>query len=36
MLSPNGKSCEAARKPTNYTYSKTSTCEGKKKILLIR
>ena len=31
MLSPNAKPCEAARKPTNYSYDKTSTCQGKKK-----
>ena len=28
MLSPNGKPCEVARKPTNYSYGKTPTCEG--------
>ena len=27
-VSPNGKPCKAARKPKNYSYDKTSTCEG--------
>ena len=31
MLSPNAKPCEVARKPTNYSYGKTFTCEGKEK-----
>ena len=30
-LSPNEKPCETTRKPTNYSYGKASTCEGKKK-----
>ena len=33
-LSPNEKPCETARKPTNYSYGKASTCEGKKKKIL--
>ena len=31
MLSSNEKPCKMARKPTNYSYGKASTCEGKKK-----
>ena len=31
MLSSNEKPCEMARKPTNYSYGKASTCESKKK-----
>ena len=31
MLSSNEKPCETAGKPTNYSYGKASTCEGKKK-----
>ena len=31
MLSPKAKPCEVTRKPKNYSYGKTSTCEGKKK-----
>ena len=30
ILSPNGKPCKGVRKPTNYSYDKTSTCKGKK------
>ena len=33
-LSPNEKPCETARKPTNYSNGKASTCEGKKKKIL--
>ena len=32
-LSPNEKPCETAGKPTDYSYGKTSTCEGKKNAL---
>jgi len=28
MISPNGKTCEAARKLINYSYGKTSTSDG--------
>ena len=31
MLSSNEKPCKTTRKPTNYSYGKASTCEGKKK-----
>ena len=30
-LSSNEKPCETGGKPTNYSYGKASTCEGKKK-----
>ena len=33
-LSSNEKPWEMARKPTNYSYGKASTCEGKKKKIL--
>ena len=31
MLSSNEKPCETVGKPTNHSYGKASTCEGKKK-----
>ena len=28
ILSPNGKPCEAVRKPINYSYDEAFTCKG--------